>query len=183
MQLKVFDWAYQYELAEQAYSSIRHHRSSGAKATIMSSKHSWLMPSVTETVNQARKIISPWSSISSMPRFSSCSAATLNNTIKVLDSFKRYWICHYLMHGEASTPSLMAYSKILVDTNAYLRLVKTIRPLLFAPFGENQYCFYILPELNKELKSHRLQNTFYWVNEGEFVQTASIFRQVTFVYR
>ncbi len=51
----------------------------------------------------------------------------------------------------------MAQSKILVDTNAYLRLAKTIRPLLFMPFGENEYCLYILPELNEELKSHKLQ--------------------------
>ena len=37
----------------------------------------------------------------------------------------------------------MPQSKILVDTNAYLRLAKTIRPLLFMPFGDNEYCLYI----------------------------------------
>lgn len=45
----------------------------------------------------------------------------------------------------------MPQSKILVDTNAYLRLAKTVRPLLFVPFGDNEYCLYILPELNEEL--------------------------------
>ena len=72
----------------------------------------------------------------------------------------------------------MAQSKILVDTNAYLRLAKTIRPLLFVPFGENQYCLYILPELNKELENHRLQNTFYWVNEDEFIQNRKHFPSI-----
>lgn len=50
----------------------------------------------------------------------------------------------------------MTQSKILVDTNAYLRLAKTIRPLLFNPFGDNGYCLYILPELNTELTNNRL---------------------------
>ncbi|MCD2453345.1 DNA-binding protein [Methylicorpusculum oleiharenae] len=72
----------------------------------------------------------------------------------------------------------MAQSKILVDTNAYLRLAKTIRPLLFVPFGENQYCLYILPEVNKELQNHRLQNTFYWVNEDEFVENRNHFPSI-----
>lgn len=69
----------------------------------------------------------------------------------------------------------MAQSKILVDTNAYLRLAQTIRPLLFMPFGEKQYCLYILPELNKELENPRLQHTFYWVNEAEFADNRKHF--------
>jgi hypothetical protein len=63
----------------------------------------------------------------------------------------------------------MPQSKILVDTNAYLRLAQTIRPLLSIPFGDNEYCLYILPELNKELEVHKLQNNFYWVTEDEYV--------------
>lgn len=47
----------------------------------------------------------------------------------------------------------MTQSKILVDTNAYVRIAKTIRPLLFCEFGENQYCLYIIPELNNELQN------------------------------
>jgi len=62
----------------------------------------------------------------------------------------------------------MPQSKILVDTNAYLRLAQTIRPLLSMPFGDNEYCLYILPELNKELGVHKLQNNFSWVTEDEY---------------
>jgi hypothetical protein len=62
----------------------------------------------------------------------------------------------------------MPQLKILVDTNAYLRLAKTIRPLLLVPFGDNEYCLYILPELNKELSSHKLQSKFNWVIEQEY---------------
>ena len=62
----------------------------------------------------------------------------------------------------------MPQSKILVDTNAYLRLAKTVRPLLFNTFGNNEYCLYILPELNNELSNHNLQHKFPWVSEAEF---------------
>ncbi len=62
----------------------------------------------------------------------------------------------------------MPQSKILVDTNVYLRLAKTITPLLFVPFGEVEYCLYILPELNTELESRKLQSQFYWINEKEY---------------
>lgn len=62
----------------------------------------------------------------------------------------------------------MPQSKILVDTNAYLRLAKTIRPLLFMSFGEQDYCLYILPELNDELKNRRLQTKFAWIEESEY---------------
>jgi hypothetical protein len=72
----------------------------------------------------------------------------------------------------------MPQSKILVDTNTYLRLAKTIRPLLFIPFGNNEYCLYILPELNEELKNHKLQNKFYWVTEDEFIQNRQHFPNI-----
>ena len=62
----------------------------------------------------------------------------------------------------------MTQSKILIDTNAYLRLAKTIRPLLFNPFGDNGYCLYILPELNAELTNNRLVTKFYWIEEDEY---------------
>jgi hypothetical protein len=62
----------------------------------------------------------------------------------------------------------MVQSKILVDTNAYLRLAQTIRPLLFVPFGENEYCLYIIPELNDELANHRLFTKFPWVDAEEY---------------
>ncbi len=73
----------------------------------------------------------------------------------------------------------MSHSKILVDTNAYLRLAKTIRPLLFVPFGENEYCLYILPELNEELKGRKLKSKFQWVEEQEYVENRNHFPSVS----
>lgn len=72
----------------------------------------------------------------------------------------------------------MPQSKVLVDTNTYLRLAKTIRPLLFSPFGEEPYCLYILPELNKELESRKLQSKFYWINEEEFTENRQYYPKI-----
>jgi predicted nucleic acid-binding protein len=63
----------------------------------------------------------------------------------------------------------MPLNRILVDSNAYFRLAKSIRPLLGAPFGSKQYCLYILKELQVEYdRSPRLKDVFYWVNEPEY---------------
>ncbi len=62
----------------------------------------------------------------------------------------------------------MAQTKILVDTNSYIRLAKTIHPLLYQTFGDVEYCLYVLPELNKELASHKLESRFHWINDAEF---------------
>lgn len=62
----------------------------------------------------------------------------------------------------------MAQSKILVDTNSYLRLAQSIKPLLFDPFGDNQYCLYVIPELNEELDRRRLKNKFPWVDDPDY---------------
>lgn len=72
----------------------------------------------------------------------------------------------------------MPQSKILVDTNAYLRLAKTIRPLLFVPFGDNEFCLYILPELNQELANRKLQSKFPWVEEDEFSENRKHFPKI-----
>ncbi|MCU7806071.1 MAG: DNA-binding protein [Candidatus Thiodiazotropha sp. (ex Lucinoma borealis)] len=72
----------------------------------------------------------------------------------------------------------MPQSKILVDTNTYLRLAKTICPLLFAPFGDDEYCLYILPELNEELKSRKLRSKFHWVDEDEFIENRRYFPSI-----
>ncbi|ABN63815.1 PIN domain-containing protein [Shewanella baltica] len=72
----------------------------------------------------------------------------------------------------------MPQSKILVDTNTYLRLAKTIKPLLFMPFGVNEYCLYILPELNKELGTRTLQSKFPWVEEQEFSENRKHFPSI-----
>lgn len=73
----------------------------------------------------------------------------------------------------------MTQSKILVDTNAYLRLAKTIRPLLFEPFGDNEYCLYVLPELNQELENRKLQSKFHWVDEEEFAANRKYFPKIS----
>jgi hypothetical protein len=69
----------------------------------------------------------------------------------------------------------MAQSKVLVDTNAYLRLAKTIHPLLFVPFGENEYCLYIIPELNAELANHRLLSKFPWTSVEDYKENRKSF--------
>ena len=69
----------------------------------------------------------------------------------------------------------MPQSKILVDTNTYLRLAKTIRPLLSVTFGDNEYCLYILPELNQELEGRNLQSKFHWIEEAEFTENRKYF--------
>jgi hypothetical protein len=73
----------------------------------------------------------------------------------------------------------MAQSKILVDTNSYLRLAKTIHPLLFTPFGAEAYCLYILPELNHELGNRKLQTKFHWVDESTYVENRQNFPKVS----
>ena len=73
----------------------------------------------------------------------------------------------------------MAQSKILVDTNTYIRLAKSIHPLLFMPFGDKEYCLYVLPELNQELSSHKLQSKFSWVGEEEFVSNRKHFPSIS----
>jgi predicted nucleic acid-binding protein len=62
----------------------------------------------------------------------------------------------------------MSQSKILVDTNSYLRLAQSIKPLLFVQFGKDNYCLYVIPELNTELERKHLKNKFPWVDDVEF---------------
>jgi predicted nuclease of predicted toxin-antitoxin system len=69
----------------------------------------------------------------------------------------------------------MPQSKILVDTNAYIRLAQTVRPLLCQSFGKEEYCLYIIPELNKELKAKRLESLFPWIEEIEYQENRKHF--------
>ena len=63
----------------------------------------------------------------------------------------------------------MAQSKILLDTNSYLRLAKSIHPLLFKCFGPEDYCLYVLKELDEEVsRNRRLKSKFAWVDEHGF---------------
>ncbi len=64
----------------------------------------------------------------------------------------------------------MAQSKILLDSNAYFRLAKSIHPLLDVVFGEQNYCLYVLKELDDEFsRNKRLKTEFGWVDEEEYV--------------
>ena len=47
----------------------------------------------------------------------------------------------------------MPQSKVLVDSNSYFRLAKSIHPLLFQTFGDEEYCLYVLPELDRAYAS------------------------------
>lgn len=63
----------------------------------------------------------------------------------------------------------MAQSKILLDSNAYFRLAKSIHPLLDVVFGEQDYCLYVLKELDDEFnRNKRLKTEFGWVEEEEY---------------
>jgi hypothetical protein len=65
----------------------------------------------------------------------------------------------------------MPQSKILSDTNSYLRLANNIRPLLCVEFGGQKYCLYVLPETSAEISnSSRLQHKFHWAMEEEYRQ-------------
>lgn len=62
----------------------------------------------------------------------------------------------------------MPQSKILADTNSYLRLANNIRPFLCVEFGVNKYCLYVLNETSLEIQgSSRLKSKFCWALEGE----------------
>lgn len=74
----------------------------------------------------------------------------------------------------------MSQSRILVDSNAYFRLAKSIRPLLNVVFGKKRYCLYVIKELQEEYnRSPRLKSAFSWVNEREYVENRSHFLKIT----
>jgi hypothetical protein len=63
----------------------------------------------------------------------------------------------------------MPQTKLLLDTNAYLRLALTIHPLLFISFGEKNYTLYVIEDFQKEFnRRRRLKRSFPWVNQKEF---------------
>jgi len=62
----------------------------------------------------------------------------------------------------------VAQSKILLDSNSYFRLAKSLHPLLFQEFGNEKYCLYVLKELQEEYdRQPRLQAKFPWVDDPE----------------
>lgn len=59
-------------------------------------------------------------------------------------------------------------TSILLDTNAYLRLAKRIRPVLGVPFGAKRYVLTILPDVEKEVRrSSRLMFLFPWFEDDD----------------
>lgn len=73
----------------------------------------------------------------------------------------------------------MPQSKILIDTNTYIRLAQTIKPLLAVPFGDEQYCLYVIPEMDSELSGRRLATKFSWVQESEYVASRKHYPSVS----
>ncbi|WP_398349094.1 hypothetical protein [Sideroxydans lithotrophicus] len=67
---------------------------------------------------------------------------------------------------------------MLLDTNAYLRLAKRIRPLLGVEFGNKKYSLTVLKQVEEEVfKSPRLQFLYPWFADTE-LNTERMSRQV-----
>jgi predicted nucleic acid-binding protein len=65
----------------------------------------------------------------------------------------------------------MSKFRILLDSNAYLRLANSFHPLLSGSFGKKNNTLYLIPEFQKEFnKSPRLKNKFGWVNQPENIE-------------
>lgn len=74
----------------------------------------------------------------------------------------------------------MAKKRILLDSNAYLRLANSLHPLLAESFGEENYTLYLIPEFQKEFdKNPRLINKFGWVNQPEYVENRKYCIRIT----
>ena len=70
--------------------------------------------------------------------------------------------------------------RILVDSNTYFRLARSIHPLMNVEFGNKRYCLYVIKELQEEYsRSTSLKNAFSWVNDPEYVENRSPVLEVT----
>ncbi len=64
----------------------------------------------------------------------------------------------------------MRQTKLLLDTNTYLRLAQSIHPLLGKEFGKEKHTLYIHNKIEIELnRSSRLQTKFSWIDRKEYV--------------
>lgn len=69
---------------------------------------------------------------------------------------------------------------VLLDTNAYLRLAKRIKPLLGKPFGQKSYVLTILRDVEDEVRrSSRLRHNYPWfeavdLNEERMAQSVRL---------
>lgn len=70
------------------------------------------------------------------------------------------------------TTAPAATTLVLLDTNAYLRLAKRVRPLLGVPFGQKRYVLTILQDVESEVHaSPRLRFRYPWFDaDNELVQ-------------
>lgn len=67
---------------------------------------------------------------------------------------------------------------VLLDTNAYLRLAKRIRPLLGVAFGQKDYVLTVLKQVEDEVyKSPRLQFLYPWFSDAD-LDTERLAKQV-----
>ena len=58
----------------------------------------------------------------------------------------------------------MPQTKILLDTNSYLRLAENLHPLLFVSYGKEELTLYVHKDLRDEcLRQPRLANKFDWI--------------------
>jgi hypothetical protein len=65
----------------------------------------------------------------------------------------------------------MGVFRILLDSNAYLRIANSFHPLLHKPFGKKVYALYLIPEFQKEFnKNPRLKHKFGWVDQPEYIE-------------
>lgn len=64
----------------------------------------------------------------------------------------------------------MRQTKLLLDTNTYLRLAQSIHPLLGKSFGKEKFSLYIHNKIEIELnRSSRLQTKFCWIDGDVYV--------------
>jgi len=67
---------------------------------------------------------------------------------------------------------------VLLDTNAYLRLAKRVRPMLGVRFGRKDYVLTILRDVEDEVhRSSRLRSKFPWFEQGD-LRTERLSKQV-----
>lgn len=57
---------------------------------------------------------------------------------------------------------------VLLDTNAYLRLAKRVRPMLGKKFGQKDYVLTVLPDVEDEVhRSPRLRHAYPWFDAAD----------------
>ena len=70
------------------------------------------------------------------------------------------------------TDAAVAKTLVLLDTNAYLRLAKRVRPLLGVPFGQKRYVRHVLEDVEAEVSRNPRLRFHYPCFEGDPVVAA-----------